>query len=209
MKNFIARQIVLSLAYLALVPIPALAEGNIVILQLGGPVTVVEVINNADRSVLTDIGDKRVWIDPHGGQATHTYAYGTLQNAAIVARACSTTPTTVFVNPPPIWVSDPFVVGSAAIPSNYQEPSISELKEKVSDLKDALRDRVGGRDMKKQLVSWFKTVKQQGYGFKAQNCQNPDILITGTDVSQWGYGHTILYLIEGKDGSYKMTQKVN
>ena len=209
MKSFMARQILPSILYLALVPIPALAQGSIILFQMGGPTTVVEVINNADRSVLTDIGDKRVWIDPRGGQATHTYGYGTLQNAAIVARACSTTPTMVFVNPPPVWASDPSVVGDAAIPSNYENPSISVLKEKVNNLKDALRDRVGGEGMKKRLDAWFKTVKKEGYGFKAQNCQDPDILIAGTDVSQWGYGHTILFLIEGTDGKYKMEQKVN
>jgi hypothetical protein len=72
-----------------------------------------------------------------------------------------------------------------------------------------LKDRVGGKNMQRDVAEWFKTVKKEGFGFTAQTCQNPDILIAGTDVSQWGYGHTILYLIEGRNGDYKMTQKVN
>jgi hypothetical protein len=135
MKSFIARQILTSLVYLALAPIPALAQNPIFVLQLGGPRTIVRVINNADRSILVDIDGRKSWIRPGGGEAGHTFAYGTMQNAAIIASACSTTPTMGFVNPPPRWASDPSVVGDAAIPANYQDPSVRALKKGLVILK--------------------------------------------------------------------------
>jgi len=196
MKNRFVRNAVLSLGFFALAPVPALAQGNILTMQWGGPYTVVQVINATDSEVLVNLGGKTKWA-AEGGKVNQRFGYGTWGNIAVEADVCSAISAHTFSHPIPTWATKPSIVGDAALPTDYSDPSIPDLKAKVRAIKVALKDRVAGKAMKKEIGDWERSVEHEGFGFAAKSCDKPTILVQTPDVSQWGYGQTITFLVVG------------
>ena len=201
-KELLADCLILLFAF-AFAPTPALAQGNLVMFQVGGTWTKVQVLNTTDAVVFPSIGDNHGRPLRRGEKYWVKYGYGWTGNVAVTASICSPESVRTALITLPTWATDPAVVGKAALPPNYSDPSVEHLKVRVSAIKTALNDRLGGKDLKREIGAWFKEVKKGGLGATYQTCSNPTPLVYTPDVSQWGYARTITVIVASRpDGQY-------
>ncbi len=190
MKKFFV--FVFVVAFCLLLPEELKAQG--VAFQWGGPKTTLLINNSVNRPALVTVG-QQVWPLYPGQTLSLKYGYWERQNQALIVDVCEQLTFSRSAIAPPAWATDPNVVGAAAIPAGYNNPDKKILDEAVGRLRAAIKNRLGGRNMRRELDAWAKEVKKHGLVRFSPVCEGRSTVAQVTDVQQWGWNRSIVVQI--------------
>lgn len=192
----------------------ACAQSPVFSISFGGPTTNVTVFNDTADNMPINIsinGKSAPMLFTRTGSWTRSFGYGTFANTQVVVNVCRDTPKKInsFVEPP-AWSASVDDLHDLAITNDYltTNPDESTMKARVKAINALYNKQLGGKEKINELNAWLKSVEKHGLRTEGLTCENPYLVVTVPDISQWGYGNNIVFLVQGsKEKGYWMVRK--
>lgn len=191
--------VVLAVAFFLVEVAPVQAQ--FVSFSLGGPTTQVIVLNNTSDGapLVATIGNKSRALPYAGNRWGRSFGFSNGGDVPIFIQVCSAIQPAYRFNSAPDWAANVSKLGDLAITDDYlrSSPSESDLKTRVSEIKNTIKNQPGKKELSEELTDWFRVVTEQGISPQTSVCGSPiTIPLIALHWQQWySYGQNTVTMI--------------